>query len=287
MIHFDVLENYGFVQMWRPSWILAMIAVAVLYFYLLGPLRHKFADSRPLGAGRKISFLSGLLLTYLMLGSPLNLIGLELLFSMHMMQQSIMFFIVPPLILMGIPAWMIRPLLAHARVKKTVEILTKPSVSIVLFNFTLSFYHFPMIFDYMAEHPLGMELYHTVIEITAFAMWWNVTCPVPEMEKMSGLIKVIYLVVNGLLLYPACALIIFADRVVYDAYANAPLFVTLLPPLEDQSTGGVVMKLMQEGMIGVGITFVFYRWARKVRANEPSLDPISADRVAPAMPKAK
>lgn len=45
---------------------------------------------------------------------------------------------------------------------------------------------------------------------------------------------------------PACALIIFADQSFYTLYSESPqLFVTLCS-LENQKTGGILMKVGQE-----------------------------------------
>jgi putative membrane protein len=99
-------------------------------------------------------------------------------------------------------------------------------------------------------------------------MWWVIVCPLPEMDRLSELLKVTYIVINGLLLYPACALIIFADDLMYKTYAHAPQITELLSPMDDQQLGGVIMKIMQEGVFVVLLALIFKRWYRRENAKE-------------------
>ena len=86
--------------------------------------------------------------------------------------------------------------------------------------------------------------------VTAFMMWFPVFCPLPELNRLNDLKKMAYIFGNGVLLTPACALIIFADSVIYDMYANVTVPFTHLSPLDDQQLGGVIMKIIQEIIYG-------------------------------------
>ncbi len=52
-------------------------------------------------------------------------------------------------------------------------------------------------------------------------MWWPMLNPLPEYQTLSDIKKLGYMFVIGILLTPACALIIFA---------TAPLFATYTDP---------------------------------------------------------
>lgn len=51
---------------------------------------------------KMISFSLGLILFYIALGSPYHLLGDSYLFSAHMLQQSLVYIFVPPLLLIGL-----------------------------------------------------------------------------------------------------------------------------------------------------------------------------------------
>lgn len=109
---------------------------------------------------------------------------------------------------------------------------------------------------------------HFVLTFTAFAMWWNVTCPVPEYNRLSELQKMGYIFASGVLITPACALMIFADELVYNSYGNSQLILPFLAPVDDQQAGGVIMKLMQEIIYGSALWYIFVHWFRKDREND-------------------
>ncbi|WP_282936293.1 cytochrome c oxidase assembly protein [Paenibacillus sp. RC67] len=91
-----------------------------------------------------------------------------------------------------------------------------------------------------------------------------------------------YIFLNGILLTPACALIIFANDILYDTYSSRShllclpfylvtverltLTVSWLTPLSDQQLGGVVMKIVQEVSYDFMLGYVFFQWYRKEKA---------------------
>jgi putative membrane protein len=124
-----------------------------------------------------------------------------------------------------------------------------------------------------------------------------VTSPVPEWNRLSDLRKMGYIFANGLLLTPACALIIFAGEPLYRVYTDpaiwasamgycvsgngeallalvdGPSAFTMLGPFEDQQSGGIIMKLVQEVMYGSILAYVFFQWFRKERDAEEDASP--------------
>src|SRR6266481_516572 len=48
------------------------------------------------------------------------------IFSMHMLQHLMQTFVIPPLLLLGTPGWMLRPLILSRPIKPVARMLTKP-----------------------------------------------------------------------------------------------------------------------------------------------------------------
>jgi putative membrane protein len=215
---------------------------------------------------KKTALLLGLLLFNLAVGSPLSFIGHEL-FSVHMLQQSVLFLAVPPLVLSGLPAGWVRAVFRWRPVKQAVSFFTHPLVALLVFNGLFSFYHVPFIFDTLMGNPMLHVTSHAVLTAAAFAMWWPVFCPLPEQDRLTPLRKMAYICAAGVLLTPACALIIFADQLLFASYSGVQL-IPLLDPLDDQQLGGVVMKILQEGIYGCVLGVIFFRWVRLVRGRE-------------------
>ena len=293
------LDQFGFQALWSPWFLLLMISIIAAYLILTGPLRSRFEGSAPVGAGRITLFISGVIIYYIAQGSPLYLLG-HLIFSAHMMSMSLSYLIVPPLILLGIPVWLLRPLLKYKGAGRIWRFLTHPILTLFMFNALFSLYHFPVVFDFIMTHYLIHTIYYILLLFSAFLMWWSIVCPLVEMERLSELRKMGYIFANGVLLTPACALIIFANAPLYGTFSDphvwakalgycvpqdsafligsfaGPDFFAVMPPLEDQQLGGVIMKLMQELIYGIILAFIFFRWYRRENPKQ-GVDPLPGD----------
>lgn len=111
-------------------------------------------------------------------------------------------------------------------------------------------------------------LYHLVLFLSAFQMWFPVFAPIEEADSLSELQKMAYVFGNGILLTPACALIIFANQLLYTNYMNAAPPFEFFPMIDDQQLGGVIMKIIQEIVYGTCLAYIFFKWYRKERRTE-------------------
>jgi putative membrane protein len=110
--------------------------------------------------------------------------------------------------------------------------------------------------------------YHLVLLASAFLMWFPVFSPLPEWNRLTDLQRMAYIFANGVLLTPACALIIFAKDMMYDPYLDAPVIIPWLHGMDDQQMGGVVMKIIQEIVYGFVLAYSFMKWYRMERREE-------------------
>ncbi|RAL22585.1 cytochrome c oxidase assembly protein [Thermoflavimicrobium daqui] len=263
----ELFDLFTYTSNWDLTLNLVFIAVAIMYLLVTGPLRHRFPETEPVSGKTKFFFLTGLIVYYFSAGSPLNLLAHEL-FSMHMLQMSLQYIVLPPLLLLGIPAWMLRPLIKIHWIRAIGKFFTRPLVILFVFNGLLSLYHFPYIFDLIMSSQVLHIVSHTILLFTALCMWWPVVCPVPELDRMKPLLKLGFLVANGVLLTPACALIMFADTVLFDYYASASKYVSVISLRDDEQLGGIIMKIIQEVVYITAIGFVFVQWLRIQRAQD-------------------
>lgn len=290
------LQYFSFSALWSPIQLGLTVVVALLYLGLTGPWRTRFANSEPVSVGKKITFLIGLTVFYFAQGGPIDLLG-HLMFSAHMTSMALSYLLAPPLMLIGIPGWMIRPLTNVPAVRKLLYALTSPVVGVLSFNVLFSFYHMPNIHDYVMTHFAVHYAYYFVLLVTSLMMWWNVITPLPEMNRLTHLKKMGYIFLNGVLITPACALIIFAGEPLYASYTDpnvwaqamgycvpagsqlllenfkGPEFFSIFSPLEDQQLGGIIMKLVQELVYGSALAYIFFDWYIHERKNDDELEP--------------
>ncbi|MFY0544332.1 cytochrome c oxidase assembly protein [Brevibacillus sp. H7] len=281
----------SFFDMWSPDVLLFTLLLAVLYFLLTGPWRSRFANAAPVSGKQKAVFVLALVFFYAAQGSPINYYGHEYLFSAHMFQQSLLYFIVPPMILIGLPEWFLHFVFRPVFMKKLLRAFTQPVIAALTFNALFSFYHIPFIFDAAAENHVWMSVYHMVLIIAAFMMWWPIVSPISEVGQLAGLRKVAYIFANGVLITPACALIIFANDLLYSTYSQVPEVLAGHTALVDQRLGGILMKLIQEFVYGSILAYVFYHWYQNERQTDLPMDQQpelpQAGVLAPAMADSK
>lgn len=291
------LQIFGFRALWSPYFFLYVLSLGVLYFFITGPLRHKFGGTnRPTGK-QQAYFYTALLLLYIVKGSPIDLLT-HITLTAHMIQMAVYLLVVPIFIIKGLPEWIWKKVLYAPVVGPTVKLLTKPVVSLLLFNLLFSLYHIPTIFDYSKSSPVAHSMISIILIIAAFIMFLSIVPPVKELDTMKHpLLKIAYILAGSLLITPACILIIFAETPLFAAYTSdgawlkalslcvpdgvlqgisstlsGPEMFTSMGTLEDQQLGGIIMKFMQEIVYGVIYTSIFFKWFNKKEVHK--IDPI-------------
>lgn len=251
----------GIIYEWNILLLLGCFAVGIYY------QRKQQAIKMELTQKQKGSFYTGLALFAIAMGTPVYSIG-HYLFSVHMIIQSIIYLAVPPLLLYGLPKRELGEVLNRGGVLQcSIRFLTNPVIAVLLFNGIFSFYHVPFIFDYLMTNSFFMGLSTFVLFVLAIIMWWPVVSPAEFKGTMKPLYKIAYICVMGILLTPACALIIFSKDLLYTSYMQAPQLFGI-GSLDDQQAGGALMKFIQEIIYGTVIGFIFFAWSKDQKNDE-------------------
>ena len=109
-----------------------LIGLAVLegaYLLGVGPLRerHRLADE--VDSRQVATFTAGVLVIFVSLLSPIHELSDKYLFSAHMLQHVLLTLIAPPLLVIGTPDWLIRPLLRPDLSFRIARLVTHPIVA--------------------------------------------------------------------------------------------------------------------------------------------------------------
>src|SRR5215468_3179847 len=115
------------------------------------------------------------------------------IFSVHMLQHLLQTFVIPPLLLLGTPGWMLRPLLIRQGVQPIARLLTNPVVAFLLFSAVFVTSHFPFIFDRMCRDESFHIFLHLCFMAVGILLWWPILSPLPEMPRLSYPAQVLYL----------------------------------------------------------------------------------------------
>jgi len=76
------LSIFGFRAMWSPTLIGVLVFFTVLYFLVTTKWRKDFKYSKPLKKGEAVSFVFAMVMLYVIIGSPIDLMA-HIIFTMH------------------------------------------------------------------------------------------------------------------------------------------------------------------------------------------------------------
>ncbi|RBP06947.1 cytochrome c oxidase assembly factor CtaG [Rossellomorea aquimaris] len=292
------LGIFGFMALWSPFFILALVFITVVYFLITVKWRDGFKESEKLTRKEATYFILTMVLLYGIKGSPVEVLG-TILFSAHMTQMALLYLVVTPLLVLGIPKWVWKAAIELPVVKQVFKFMTKPLISLLSFNIIFSIYHIPVVFDNVRTDATLHGMATVILFLLSLFMWWPLLNPVDDDIDLSGLKRIGYILGSAVLLTPACGLIIFAENPLYATYYDPQEFLKALalcvpvdtlegltltgPELftdmsleNDQQLGGVIMKIIQEIVFGVMLFNLFFQWYRQDQEKQEKLsyDPV-------------
>lgn len=268
----------------EPTVALLCFGLAGAYVAWVGPLnrRRPGAEGRPVTGGQVASFLGGCFALLVALGPPLDDWSGYFLLSAHMVQHLILTMLVPPLLLLGTPAWLLAPLLRYRLVARLGYTLTRPALGFVLAALTYALWHTPPLYVAALRQESVHVLEHQAFLLTGLLAWWPLCGSLPAWPKLSPPVQCLYLFVSTIPSGIVGAVITLADPGLYPPYGDVSRRPFGLDLATDQQIAGLIMWVGANTINLVLITFIFLRWAAKEEAadREPAPRP-----VVPAPPR--
>jgi putative membrane protein len=244
---------------WDPGLVFGLVMQAIVYLACVGPLRRYFPGSASVSQVRIQTFLLGVLILFFALVSPLHTLGDQYLLSAHMVQHLLITLVAPPLLLVGTPRWLFRPLLRLPFAPTIGRFITSLLVAFLAFNIVFAAWHVPAFYDLALQYEWVHAAEHISFIVTATLTWWPIFSPMDEFPAPAPPVQCLYLFFQSLPPTVVGALITFSGDVLYPTYANAPR-VWGLSALADQQIAGLIMWF-PGGLVFFGVlTVIFLRW---------------------------
>jgi putative membrane protein len=208
---------------------------------------------------RAAAFAAGLVVVALALMSPIDTLGDERLFSVHMAQHLLIMDVAPILVLLGLSRPIMRPLVRRLRpLEQGLGYAAHPVTVLVAMVAVIWAWHLPALYDLALEHAWAHELEHLAFFAAGLAFWWYVIEPIPPRQRLEGMGTVAYVAGAKLLLGLLGLVLAFSPSAFYDFYEAAPR-TWGLTALEDQNVGGLVMMLEQTLVLATFFAILFAR----------------------------
>ncbi len=242
------------------STVIGLVGLGALYLWRAGHAPAGEAGRSPT-AGQRTMFFLGLATIFFSLNGWLHDVSDFYLFSAHMVQHLVLTLIVPPLLIMGTPGWMLRPALRWPGVGPAARFVTKAAAAYAIFNVVLVAWHLPPMYEFALEHHAVHIVQHLCFMVAATLMWWPVLSPMPELPRLSYPLQMLYLFLMTIPMSLTAVCIGYADHVLYPFYAAAPRLWGITP-MQDQLIGALIMWIPGGLFFFAVISVVFFRWQR-------------------------
>jgi len=250
----------------EPFLLIGLLLPAWLFALWVGPFRP---GNRDLQAWRCWCFYAGLATTYLAVGSPLDQIGEDYLFSAHMLQHLLLMYVTPVLFVIGLPPEQIDDFFrSHPRLVRVFGKILHPVATGAIFTLSFSLWHVPTLYEAALANKTVHIVEHITIWLPSIGVAWNLFSPskvLPPISYPGRLLMLFVLMVTQL---PVFGILTMSGTVLYSTYEWAPRIINL-SPLDDQVLGGLFMKV--GGMLFVLPIFgyCFYQWSKTTQSDEP------------------
>lgn len=261
---------------WQPHpdvWVLVAVLVGGYIAAVRRHGRELTHRRRAVTTSHVVCFALGVATLWLAVDWPIDTLGLELL-SVHMVQHLLLSLVAAPLLILGMPGWLLRLLLRPPPIYAAARVLTKPLPALLVFNAWILVYHWPAVLNASVESDPVHLLTHAVWVITGLIMWWPVLSPLPELPHLSYLSRMVYLFAQSIVPTVPASFLTFSSVSLYAAYTGGPELwgLSAMTAVADQQIAGLLMKIGGGLLLWGVILVLFFRWYSEEQTGGP--DPL-------------
>jgi putative membrane protein len=241
-----------------PAILLSLALWTAVYVWRFRAARRE-AGGRGAGARQASAFAACILVLLIALVSPIDALGEQYLFSMHMTQHILLGDIAPLLLLLSLSRVIMRPATRRLQsVERRLGPLASPVTFIVLWLALLYFWHIPALYDAALQHPAVHVLEHVCFFTAGTLVWWPLIQPVPMRHRLSGLSTFAYIGGAKIGLGLLGLFLTWSSVVAYTFYEHVPR-IWGLSAITDQRVGGAIMMVEQSLVLVTAFTILFVR----------------------------
>lgn len=221
---------------------------------------------------RTITFLLAIIVLLVALFIPMNIFGMNFMFTVHMIQHLLLSLIAPPLFLLSIPPQRIRQLLdRHQNVKRSLMLVTLPVVASLLFNGNIWLWHAPGLFQVMMANEALHIITDLLYLLTGCIFWWPLLNPDQNEKRvlpLGGLLA--YLFFSDMPMMLIGAGMTFSPPLYTIPMTNPTMHMIVTP--QDQQLGGLLMWVASSIFLIIIASIFFLRWMLRQEKAQRALE---------------
>lgn len=218
----------------------------------------------------------GALVLWIATDWPVGALGAGYLASVHMFQYLLYTLAAAPLLMLGTPEWMLRPIVVRLRLHSSLRTLARPVVAGLVYNIVLVATHAPWTVDTFRSSQIGSMVLDVVWLLSGLLLWTPLVSPLRELRHPSPAVRCVYLFLacGAIAMLPG-GILTFASFPLYETYELAPR-VGGLSAEDDQQLAGIMMKIGNIPIVWAVIFTIFVKWAVSDRGADPRPAPTDA-----------
>lgn len=263
---------------WDPTLIFFLV-MGILYMRGLRAFKRKI----PVAMWQRVLFFVGIFVLIAALLPPIDPLS-DRLFFMHMIQHLMITSIGVPLVLFGVPffviirgapPWFRRqiyfPLLRMKVVRFAQSVMSYPVTALIVYEMMFWFWHVPFFYNLALLNDGFHLLEHAGFAFAAMYVWRNIIDPYPMRSRVPMPARLLFLAIMEAFNIILSSFLAFSTTVWY-AYEGIPQpSWWTWGHLEDQKLGGLIMWV-PGGIIHVlAMTIVFFVWVGREQRKDQAL----------------
>ena len=241
---------------------LQLVAVLAGYVYAIGPFRFDQKIKEAASATQISAFVAGITIFAVAVMSPIDSIGEKYFFWMHMVQHLILVFLVPALLIVGTPGWIIDWAMRLPGIKSVLRYVLVPLTTFLISQLVLVVWHVPVLYQAALRNSVVHDVEHLMFIAAGILIWWPVLSRSKLLPRAADHVLLIYLFLLPVPTSILGAMIAFSEDVLYPLYAIAPRYWDIAAR-SDQELAGLLMWVPGKLVFWLAIGIVFVRWFRK------------------------
>jgi putative membrane protein len=243
-------EPHAQMQSWLIPLTITFMLIVLASVYLRGWLALRSAFPNLIVGWRLATFMSGLVIAWIWVASPLATLDHQLL-TIHMLKHLLLMTGAAPLILAGAPVLTMVcalpklfinsfPPLASLPARRLGNCLRHPALCWLTGTATVIVWHIPGAFQ-LGMHSQRIHILADLSFLVAgLLFWWPIVQSSPSTTRSPRWSMALYLFLATQPCDILSAFLVFCNRLVYPFYLSTPQLFSLAP-LEDQECAGALM----------------------------------------------
>lgn len=257
-----------------PDVFTVMAALAIGYWYLVtrvGPARGGVTTRR-----QAVWWYASVLTMFVFAEWPIHPLAEHYSYAVHMLEHEVFVFAAAPMMLLGIPDWLMRWAVVERRWYGVVRALTRPVPAGIFYTVVLLLSHWPAIVNESTHNEPFHFSVHVVLFASGLVFWMPLINRMPEFARTSRPTKILYLFVTSIPATLPTIMLIFTTHVLYTAYIGGPQYLGWSNKT-DQEMAGAIMGTFVSGYIWCVVTYHFFAWYAEERRLEGTVGVLADD----------